>query len=79
MMCFFVSVYSITCRNNISISTFGGGFRWQSEYPKIKKTIFNKNRGKQKKSNGKTGIFTQNYSNSINNHCKYLKISPNCR
>ncbi|KAF0761925.1 Uncharacterized protein FWK35_00036562 [Aphis craccivora] len=34
MMCvcvfFFVSVYSITSRNNASISNFGGGFRWQS-------------------------------------------------
>ncbi|KAF0771488.1 Uncharacterized protein FWK35_00016826 [Aphis craccivora] len=23
----------ISCRNNASISKFGGGFRWQSEYP----------------------------------------------
>ncbi|KAE9523060.1 hypothetical protein AGLY_016542 [Aphis glycines] len=30
---FFVSVYSITSRNNASISSFGGGFRWKSEYP----------------------------------------------
>ncbi|KAE9533997.1 hypothetical protein AGLY_008733 [Aphis glycines] len=29
---FFVSVYSITSRNNASISNFGGGFRWKSEY-----------------------------------------------
>ncbi|KAF0771354.1 Uncharacterized protein FWK35_00005716 [Aphis craccivora] len=29
MMCVFVSVYSITSRNNASISNFGGGFRWQ--------------------------------------------------
>ncbi|KAF0739487.1 Uncharacterized protein FWK35_00039316 [Aphis craccivora] len=28
----FVSVYSIFSRNNASISNFGGGFRWQSEY-----------------------------------------------
>ncbi|KAF0769185.1 Uncharacterized protein FWK35_00007315 [Aphis craccivora] len=28
-----MSVYSITIRNNASISNFGGGFRWQSEYP----------------------------------------------
>ncbi|KAF0767179.1 Uncharacterized protein FWK35_00036624 [Aphis craccivora] len=29
MLCvfFFVSVYMITCRNNASISNFGGGFR----------------------------------------------------
>ncbi|KAF0773331.1 Uncharacterized protein FWK35_00006550 [Aphis craccivora] len=34
MMCIFfcVSVYSITSRNNASISNFGGGFQWQSEY-----------------------------------------------
>ncbi|KAF0760655.1 Uncharacterized protein FWK35_00033723 [Aphis craccivora] len=33
MMCFFfvfVSVYSITCRNNASISNFRGGFCWKS-------------------------------------------------
>ncbi|KAF0748565.1 Uncharacterized protein FWK35_00026036 [Aphis craccivora] len=29
----FVFVYNITCRNNASISDFGGGFQWQSEYP----------------------------------------------
>ncbi|KAF0757227.1 Uncharacterized protein FWK35_00017175 [Aphis craccivora] len=28
---FFVSVYTRTCRNNASISNFGGGFRCQSE------------------------------------------------
>ncbi|KAF0765246.1 Uncharacterized protein FWK35_00006209 [Aphis craccivora] len=33
MMCFCVCVYSITKRNNASISNFGGGFRWQKEYP----------------------------------------------
>ncbi|KAF0768842.1 Uncharacterized protein FWK35_00029003 [Aphis craccivora] len=34
MMCvFFVSVYSITSRNNAPISNFGGGFRCKSEYP----------------------------------------------
>ncbi|KAE9536809.1 hypothetical protein AGLY_006871 [Aphis glycines] len=46
---FFVFVYSITCRNNASISNFGGNFRWQSEYPWC---IIQKN----KKSDGKTGI-----------------------
>ncbi|KAE9537454.1 hypothetical protein AGLY_006477 [Aphis glycines] len=30
---FFLSVYSITSRNNTSISNFGGGFLWQSENP----------------------------------------------
>ncbi|KAF0764660.1 Uncharacterized protein FWK35_00004013 [Aphis craccivora] len=29
----FVSVYSITSRNNAPISNFGGGFRCNSEYP----------------------------------------------
>ncbi|KAF0768783.1 Uncharacterized protein FWK35_00008596 [Aphis craccivora] len=24
---------SITCRNNASISNFGGGFRWKNKYP----------------------------------------------
>ncbi|KAF0758244.1 Uncharacterized protein FWK35_00009198, partial [Aphis craccivora] len=35
MMCvfFFVSVYSITSRNNAPISNYGGGFRCKSEYP----------------------------------------------
>ncbi|KAF0753784.1 Uncharacterized protein FWK35_00025066 [Aphis craccivora] len=30
---FFVSVYSITSRNNAPISNFGGGFRCKSKYP----------------------------------------------
>ncbi|KAF0763921.1 Uncharacterized protein FWK35_00005307 [Aphis craccivora] len=29
----FVSVYSITSRNNAPISNYGGGFRCKSEYP----------------------------------------------
>ncbi|KAE9533559.1 hypothetical protein AGLY_009197 [Aphis glycines] len=33
MYVFFVSVYSIISRNNASISNFGGGFQWKSEYP----------------------------------------------
>ncbi|KAF0759561.1 Uncharacterized protein FWK35_00028622 [Aphis craccivora] len=32
-VCIFVSVYSITCRNNASVSNFVGGFRWKNEYP----------------------------------------------
>ncbi|KAF0753005.1 Uncharacterized protein FWK35_00026873 [Aphis craccivora] len=35
-MCFFfVSVYSIVCRNNTTIANLGDDFRWQSEskYP----------------------------------------------
>ncbi|KAF0765773.1 facilitated trehalose transporter Tret1 [Aphis craccivora] len=43
---FFVSVYSITSRNNAPISNFGGVFK------KIEKN--------KKKNDGKTGIFTQN-------------------
>ncbi len=26
-------MHSITSRNNASISNFGGGYRWQNEYP----------------------------------------------
>ncbi|KAE9532118.1 hypothetical protein AGLY_010320 [Aphis glycines] len=78
-----------TSRNNASISNFGGGFRWKSEYPWciIQVKIFKKNREKQKKNDGKTGIFTQNQfsaesiflygCNSKTNHCKNLKFSPN--
>ncbi|KAF0773554.1 Uncharacterized protein FWK35_00001141 [Aphis craccivora] len=33
MYVFFVSVYSITSRNNAPISNFGGGFRCKSEHP----------------------------------------------
>ncbi|KAF0767535.1 Uncharacterized protein FWK35_00002086 [Aphis craccivora] len=54
---FFVSVYSITSRNNASFSNFGGGFRWKSEYPwciiKVKSkrfpTVFKKIEKNQKK------------------------------
>ncbi|KAE9531405.1 hypothetical protein AGLY_010611, partial [Aphis glycines] len=78
---FFVSGYSVTSRNNASISNFGGGFRWKSEYPWC---IIEKNK---KKNDGKTGIFTQNQfstesiflygCNSKTNYCKYLNFSPN--
>ncbi|KAF0757360.1 Uncharacterized protein FWK35_00010349, partial [Aphis craccivora] len=58
----------ITSRNNAPISNYGGGFRCKSEYPwcilEVKKLTFSnsfqKNREKQKKNDGKTGIFTQN-------------------
>ncbi|KAF0761588.1 Uncharacterized protein FWK35_00007207 [Aphis craccivora] len=66
MMCIFcvcVQQYSITSRNNISISNFGGGFRWQSEYPfciiEVKSKFFpqfKNKREKQKKSYGKRGF-----------------------
>ncbi|KAF0773781.1 Uncharacterized protein FWK35_00000057 [Aphis craccivora] len=29
----FTMMFVITSRNNASISNFGGGFRWQNEYP----------------------------------------------
>ncbi|KAE9545351.1 hypothetical protein AGLY_000894 [Aphis glycines] len=75
----------ITSQNNAPISNYGGWF------PIGKKltfsNIFQNNREKQKKNDGKTGIFTQNQfstesiflygCNSKTNHCKYLKISPN--
>ncbi|KAF0755462.1 Uncharacterized protein FWK35_00020864, partial [Aphis craccivora] len=39
-----VSIALPTCRNNSSISNFGDGFRWQSEYPQcviqVKSTTF---------------------------------------
>ncbi|KAF0767781.1 Uncharacterized protein FWK35_00019365 [Aphis craccivora] len=73
MMCvcfFFVSVYSITSRNNTQISNFEGDFRCKSEYPwciievksKYFPTVFKKieKNKKKKKNDGKTGIFTQN-------------------
>ncbi|KAF0729225.1 Uncharacterized protein FWK35_00025519, partial [Aphis craccivora] len=82
MTCVCVCVCIITKRNNDSISNFEGGFRWQNEYPWC---IIEKNK-KKKKSDGKTGIFTQNQfstkliflygCNSKTNHSKYLKFSP---
>ncbi|KAF0761596.1 Uncharacterized protein FWK35_00012508 [Aphis craccivora] len=33
MTCVFLSVYSITSRNNAPISKLGDGFRCKSEYP----------------------------------------------
>ncbi|KAF0772210.1 Uncharacterized protein FWK35_00010054 [Aphis craccivora] len=82
MMCvFFVSAYSITSRNNAPISNYGGGQKLTFS------NSFQKNREKQKKNDGKTGIFTQNQfltktiflygCNSKTNHCKNLKFSPN--
>ncbi|KAE9540084.1 hypothetical protein AGLY_005336 [Aphis glycines] len=47
----------ITSRNNASISNFGGGFRWKSEYPWC---IIEFSKKSRKKNDGKTGIFTQN-------------------
>ncbi|KAE9533797.1 hypothetical protein AGLY_008876 [Aphis glycines] len=54
--------------DNASISNFGGGFRWKSEYPwciiEVKSkhfpTVFKKIEKNKKKNDGKTGIFTQN-------------------
>ncbi|KAE9525473.1 hypothetical protein AGLY_014273 [Aphis glycines] len=91
----FVSVYNITSRNNSSISNIRGDFRWKSEYPwciiQVKSkhfpTVFKNLEKNKKKSDGKTGIFTQNQfstksiflygCNSKTNHCKYFKFSPN--
>ncbi|KAF0751681.1 Uncharacterized protein FWK35_00019863 [Aphis craccivora] len=55
----FVSVYSITCLNNVSISNFGGDFPWQSEHPWFIE-VKNKESRKTKKKVIKTGIFTPN-------------------
>ncbi|KAF0770620.1 Uncharacterized protein FWK35_00013823 [Aphis craccivora] len=66
----FVSVYSITSRNNAPISNYGGGFRCKSEYPWciIEVKIFSKKLRKTKKKNdGKTGIFTQNQFSTKSN------------
>ncbi|KAE9522819.1 hypothetical protein AGLY_016781, partial [Aphis glycines] len=61
MMCvfflffFFVSVYSITSRNNAPISNYGGGFRCKSEYPWciVEVKIFKKIVKNKKKNDGK--------------------------
>ncbi|KAE9543187.1 hypothetical protein AGLY_003098, partial [Aphis glycines] len=49
-------MYSITSRNNASISNLEGDFRWQINIFQQ----FSKKSRKIKKSDGKTGIFTQN-------------------
>ncbi|KAF0770718.1 Uncharacterized protein FWK35_00008485 [Aphis craccivora] len=76
MMCvcfFFCVCVSITSRNNVPISNFGGGFRCISEYTwciiEVKSkhfpTVFKKIvKNKKQKNDGKTGIFTQNRGNS---------------
>ncbi|KAE9524049.1 hypothetical protein AGLY_015530 [Aphis glycines] len=66
IVCFFFFVF-ITSRNNASISNFGGGFRWKSEYPwciiEVKSkhfpTVFKEIEKNKKKNDGKTGIFTK--------------------
>ncbi|KAF0759860.1 Uncharacterized protein FWK35_00008837, partial [Aphis craccivora] len=77
---------TITSRNNAPISNYGGGFRCKILEVTFSNS-FQKNREKQKKNDGKTGIFTQNTfstksnffygCNSKTNHCKYMKFSPN--
>ncbi|KAF0755023.1 Uncharacterized protein FWK35_00007090, partial [Aphis craccivora] len=85
----------ITSQNNVPISNYGGGFRCKNEYPwciiEVKSIhfpiVFKNIEKNKKKSDGKTGIFTQNQfstksiflygCNSKTNHCKYLKFSPN--
>ncbi|KAF0754837.1 Uncharacterized protein FWK35_00024921 [Aphis craccivora] len=73
MMCvFFVSVYSITSRNNALISNFGGGFRSKSEYTwcilevknKHFQTVFKKVE-KNKKNDGKTGIYHVPFADNL--------------
>ncbi|KAF0770629.1 Uncharacterized protein FWK35_00009451, partial [Aphis craccivora] len=94
---FFVSVYSTTSRNNAPISNFGGGSRCKSEYSwciivvisNYFPTVFKKIEKKNKKNDGKTGIFTQNQfstesiflygCNSKTNPCKYFKFSLNLK
>ncbi|KAF0761812.1 Uncharacterized protein FWK35_00012389 [Aphis craccivora] len=69
---FFMSVYSITCRNNASIINFRFGFRWKSEYPWCIIEVKNKNFPRVFKKS----IFLYGL-NSKTNHCKYLKFIPN--
>ncbi|KAF0761045.1 Uncharacterized protein FWK35_00004888 [Aphis craccivora] len=52
--CIDFTMYSITSRNDAPISNFGGGQKLTFS------NSFKKNREKQKKNDGKTGIFTQN-------------------
>ncbi|KAE9527328.1 hypothetical protein AGLY_013026 [Aphis glycines] len=62
MMCFFCCIptgYSIIFRNSASISNFGGGFQWKSEYPWCIIEFLKKSRKTKKKNDGKTRIFTQ--------------------
>ncbi|KAF0690467.1 Uncharacterized protein FWK35_00030120 [Aphis craccivora] len=58
---FFVSVYSITSRNNASTSNFGGGFRWQNEFLKVKSkhspAVFKKIEKNKKKKMTENGYF----------------------
>ncbi|KAF0693134.1 Uncharacterized protein FWK35_00033576, partial [Aphis craccivora] len=68
MLCFFffyVSVYTRKCRNNASISNFGGGFRYQNESSWCIDEEFSTK-----------SIFLYG-CNSKTNHYKYLKFSPN--
>ncbi|KAE9536588.1 hypothetical protein AGLY_006990 [Aphis glycines] len=93
---FFLCVcVSITSRNNASISNFGDGFRWKSEYPwciievkskhlptDFKKIEKNKKKITEKREFLRKTSFRPNRfflygCNSKNNHCKYLKFSPN--
>ncbi|KAE9523886.1 hypothetical protein AGLY_015774, partial [Aphis glycines] len=84
----FVSVYSITSRNNILISNFGGGFRWQNEYPwyiievksKDYPTVFkkidkNKKKIKFLRNMSKSRKFAINFE--VKNHKIFVFISKN--
>jgi len=90
---FFVSVYTISCWNNVSIFNFGSYSGWKVNLvgalgrSKLKILCnFQKRREKQKQKNGKTGIFTQNrfLKRSIlgigelkKNYCRYMKFPLN--
>ncbi|KAF0760208.1 Uncharacterized protein FWK35_00011115, partial [Aphis craccivora] len=50
---FFMSVYSITNRKNASISNYGSGFQWKTEYLWC---IIEVKKKQKKKNDGKTGI-----------------------
>ncbi|KAF0774039.1 Uncharacterized protein FWK35_00000676, partial [Aphis craccivora] len=83
---FFFLLYTRKCRNNASISSYGGGSRWQKESSWCIKQ-FSKAPGKTKKKIRKNRnfyvkpVFDQidffNGCNFKTNHCKYLKFSPN--
>ncbi|KAF0773767.1 Uncharacterized protein FWK35_00000040 [Aphis craccivora] len=83
-MFFFLSVYSITSRNNSPISNFRGCFRWQSKYPWCNIEVKRKQKKKIKEKReflNKTSFRPNRFflfgCNSKTNLCKYMKNSPN--
>ncbi|KAF0770140.1 Uncharacterized protein FWK35_00019824 [Aphis craccivora] len=72
--CIDFTMMCVASQNNASISSFGSGFRWQSEYPcciiEVKRNNFPivfKKIEKNKKKVTKTGIFTQNQFSTKSN------------